>query len=373
MTNYFPVGKPVTGKDLIGREKEISTIISLLIQGQSIVLIAPRRFGKTSVILEVLRRLKKIDSYTAYIDLFSAPSLFDFAECITREVLANKKLDFAFNRFLGNIKYLLKNIEFKQEIENYEFIISFADKSVDSIKQLTESINFIEKFSSRNNHKIVVSFDEFGDIIKFDGNKIVKLFRSHIQLQKHTSYIFSGSYETVMNQLFVTSKSPFYRFARIINLGFIEREAFSHYIQNRLLEFNNKISTQGLNAILDFTFGHPYYTQLILQQLIIFHNSTKAIEKKDIEEIKLRLLYIELNYLEKTWEEICKNRENIPVILSLAKGENSLYSSINTKNINISRSLKRLIKSGIIAKSGKIYIFNDPLLHYWIIKKILKR
>jgi len=41
------VGKPLTGKEFIGRQKEAREIIQYLSMGQSVVLIAPRRFGKT--------------------------------------------------------------------------------------------------------------------------------------------------------------------------------------------------------------------------------------------------------------------------------------------------------------------------------------
>ena len=52
------VGKPVTGKELVGRENEISLLMEYLQMGQSVVLVAPRRFGKTSLVLEALTRLK---------------------------------------------------------------------------------------------------------------------------------------------------------------------------------------------------------------------------------------------------------------------------------------------------------------------------
>jgi hypothetical protein len=45
-TIMMQVGKPLTGKEFIGRQKEAREIIQYLSMGQSVVLIAPRRFGK---------------------------------------------------------------------------------------------------------------------------------------------------------------------------------------------------------------------------------------------------------------------------------------------------------------------------------------
>ena len=49
-------GKPVTGEHLIGRREEITAINQYLDLGQSVVLIAPRRYGKTSLLLETLKQ-----------------------------------------------------------------------------------------------------------------------------------------------------------------------------------------------------------------------------------------------------------------------------------------------------------------------------
>jgi AAA+ ATPase superfamily predicted ATPase len=369
MKDYIPVGKPVAGKDLIGREQEINLILNLLNQGQSVVLIAPRRFGKTSILLEVLKRLKADGYYTGSIDVFSSATITSLSEAITREVLANKKLDAAFTKLKENVKYLFRNIELKQEVENYEFILSFADHKTDELKLLGDSIDFIDKFAEKNEKRIVVGLDEFGDLQKFNGNNLVKLFRSKIQLQKKSAFIFSGSYESVMNNLFVTPKSPFYRFARIIQVGFIEREVFKKYIKNKLQQFDLNISDDGLDVVLDFTKGHPYYTQLFTQQLVISFLKEKSIDKKEVASVKENLLYIEQSYLEKVWEDISSYRENVPVLLALAANR-SVYGSIDPKKVNIARSLTRLVHAGILGKSNRSHYFNDPLLQYWIQKKL---
>ena len=63
MNTQFTAGKPVLGENLIGREKIIQEIIKLTSKGQSVVIIAPRRMGKTSVILEVINRINKDKKY----------------------------------------------------------------------------------------------------------------------------------------------------------------------------------------------------------------------------------------------------------------------------------------------------------------------
>ena len=85
------VGKPVTGSELIGREKEINEIIQTIKAGQSVALIAPRRFGKTSIMMEVLNRLNSEKYYTGNIDIFTVPDIEQLAFEITFQVLGEQK------------------------------------------------------------------------------------------------------------------------------------------------------------------------------------------------------------------------------------------------------------------------------------------
>ena len=124
----FQVGKPVSGENLIGRDKDIRLIRQLLIQGQSIVLVAPRRFGKTSILLEVINQLKNEGYYTAFIDMFTITSLEGLAEQITEAVLQNKKTTWSVHKIKENLVELMRDVEFRKEIEGFEYIIGFGQK-----------------------------------------------------------------------------------------------------------------------------------------------------------------------------------------------------------------------------------------------------
>jgi hypothetical protein len=114
------VGKPVTGEELIGREKEIKEIIQTLKAGQSIALIAPRRFGKTSIMMEVLHRLSKENYYSGSIDIFTIPDISQLAYEITGQVLKNRKMDEALTKLKNNLGEILTNIKFREEIQDAE-------------------------------------------------------------------------------------------------------------------------------------------------------------------------------------------------------------------------------------------------------------
>lgn len=365
------VGNPVTGKNFIGREEEIKYIIQLLQLGQNIVLIAPRRYGKTSLVLEILSKIHAQKQYTAFIDFFSVPSLKILSSQITESVLKNRKLDKIFAKTKNSALAMIQNLKMKAAIEDFEFIIEFSNQKENDWELLEKSIDFIDHFPEKYGMNMVCAFDEFGDIKKLDGNKIVKLFRSRLQRHKNSTYIFSGSYESVMSGLFIGQKAPFYRFARIIHLGKIEKNKFLKFYKNQLDTQKINYDEKLLTKILDFTDGHPYYSQLALQEIIIYY----ALNNKnpDFKEIIDSMLNAEKNYLEKSWEELSKRKELLKTALVVAENNRNIYSSLKNSGINISRSLKSLTMNGMLIKTPTKYEFSDPLFKHWIEINVLRK
>jgi hypothetical protein len=92
------VGRPVTGTDLTGREKEIREIMGQL------------------------------------------------AYEITGQVLKNRKFEESFIKLKNNLGEILTNIKFREEIQDAEFILSFGKPQKDPREQLRSSVRYIESF-----------------------------------------------------------------------------------------------------------------------------------------------------------------------------------------------------------------------------------
>ncbi len=369
MNSHFIAGKPVTGNDLIGREKEVSLIMNHVKKGQSVVLTGPRKFGKTSIILEVINRLENKDFFTGYIDFFTVTEKRALASEITKVVLSNKKLDNFFQKTKEKLSNILKNVEFRQTIEDFEFILSFKDNSSDDIDLLKNSIGFIDGFASKYNKDMIMAFDEFADVRKLDGIEIIKLFRSIIQLQDNACYIFSGSHQSMMDEVFVNKSSPFYRFARIIRIGFIQPSIFGEFLSKRFKDLNINISQKAIQVILQLTKGHPYYTQLIAQSISI--SAEDRIDESNIDHYIDESLWNERSYFENVWSELSRSKEIRQVLICMVKGL-SPYRELDPRVVNISRAMNKLDRRGLIIKDNVKWQFTDPMLRYWIEKYIIK-
>jgi len=363
-------GKPVTGSDFIGRDKELALLIEYLKMGQSVVIIAPRRFGKTSLVLEALQQLKSKDYYTAFIDVFTNPTLDLLSTTITKEVLRNHRLHKQFLSAKNSATALMQNIKLKAILDDFQFIIGFADKTKDEWELVAESIDFVDAFSKKHHKQMICAFDEFGDLSKFDSRgDIVKLFRGKIQQQSNSTYIFSGSYESVMQQMFINNKAPFYRLARIIRLDYIEQQPLIKSLNRRFAKVKLNLPETYSETIVKLTKGHPYYTQLAFQQVVLIkilkgHPPTQR-------ELLNQMLVVEKDYLEKVWEDISGNKEYVYTLRALSEGSKNIYQRLKPKKINVARAIKKLEGLGLLFKDKDVgYYISDPLLEQWIIKHL---
>src|SRR5438093_8426351 len=73
-SNPFRFGRIVSGDAFTDREADLLVLERELRGGQNILIEAPRRFGKTSLILEVKRRLQAAGIPVAYLDCMLVPS-----------------------------------------------------------------------------------------------------------------------------------------------------------------------------------------------------------------------------------------------------------------------------------------------------------
>jgi len=84
------IGQPVVGDDLYGREYELTRIWELLEQGEHLLMLAPRRVGKTSLMLE-LHRAPREGWDVLYVDIEKGDSPADCVAAILAALAADPR------------------------------------------------------------------------------------------------------------------------------------------------------------------------------------------------------------------------------------------------------------------------------------------
>lgn len=365
----FPTGVPVQGDGMVGREKEVQMLYELLKDGQSVIIASPRRFGKTSLILEVLKRLKKEEIFTADLDLFSVSSKRELAEQIVDKVLLNKKgwIKGLLQKLKEGVSRALKHLELKSAVGEFEFILDFTDPKVDEGALLDNALEFPQIFAQKNRKHFVFSYDEFQDVLKLDGDILIKKMRATFQKHTEVAYIFAGSQESLMRNLFTDAKQAFYKFGRIFYLDVIEKECFKKYIIKTFHQNGISCSDEIADHILTTTGGHPYYTQLICQQIYyLIFGRQKAVEEKDLNEGMINSIIAERSGFDAMWAGLSEKKHGLYIIEKLALYGGSPYEDHYDRQV-IYQALRSLEYKGIVKKIKKgEYDLRDPLFKEYV-------
>ncbi|MEA3360397.1 MAG: ATP-binding protein [Thermodesulfobacteriota bacterium] len=371
MNRLFPTGVPVLGKDLAGRDKERKRIKQLLKSGQSVVLYGPRRIGKTSIALTVLDELRLEGHFTGHADIFESATLPILSQRIVETTLANKKLAQTIQSLKSGLSTAISKIEIKQIVNEFEWILKFAEPNVSTDELLSNALDFPERFSKKYSSNMIMFIDEIGDIDKFNGGDFIKLMRSKLQLHKNVTYLFAGSHESVIENIFIKRSGPFYRFAQLSAIDTIEKESFKSFIKQKFNKTGLIVEEPILYDLLEITSGHPYYTQLLCRELYFYALSQeKAIDKGAVQYALEEAIRLEDLYFSKLWDELSKNSSQVSILQALVNNKSSLYHKDIKTKVNVTRTLHQLMKRGILKKSEKgLYEFTDPLFRKFIERK----
>jgi len=221
--SLFKFGKAVVeDKYFVGREKEIKQLKADLLNGINIILYAPRRFGKTSLILKVLDQLKKEGVKTAYIDLFHVYSLENFIRSYVSIILKNS--GFSMKKTVKKLgSYIRGVIPSLGMDDSGNPSLSFSyDTKIPRQDSLLDALELPQKLKNKN-EKWVIVFDEFQDINRLDGEIIEKQFRSVLQLHQDIGYAFLGSKTHMLLNMFMDKRRAFYNFGKIQKLNKIPK------------------------------------------------------------------------------------------------------------------------------------------------------
>lgn len=202
MNNPFKFGTIVDGEYFTDRVAEQEKVREILASENHLILISPRRFGKTSLVQKVTKGLSRP---VFQLNLQLVTGTADFAARLLRIVLQQYSME--------RLKHLITHFRFIPTISTNPMTdgieVSFQP-SMDGFILLEDVFTLIDKLGMKNPHKKpIVVLDEFQEIRTLDKN-LDKRLRSILQTYNHANYIFLGSQESMMQEIFEKKKSPFY-------------------------------------------------------------------------------------------------------------------------------------------------------------------
>lgn len=288
--NPFLVSGYKGAKYFCDRETETATIKRNINSNINITLFAIRRIGKTGLIHHVFDSYKKNNKTVCiYVDILSSNNLKEFTNQLAT-VIYNS---FPENKGIG--KKIIDAIKLLRPLISFDLLSGSPELSFElgEIKQYEKTIQQMFSFLDSQNKKIVFAIDEFQQILEYPEKNTEALLRTHIQTLKNTQFIFCGSNQKMMHQIFNNAKRPFYASCINLHLDYINKSKYADFILNIFTEHKRKISKQSIDFIIDFTYCHTFYTQYFCNYL--YASGIKNISLNDVQQIAIEILQLNEN------------------------------------------------------------------------------
>jgi AAA+ ATPase superfamily predicted ATPase len=259
----FRFGQVVSDQYFVGRAAEIASLTVDLRTATNVVLISPRRFGKTSLVLRVLRELEREGVLVAYVDLLRTPSKERFASHFAAAVYHGllgrgaQALQQA-TEWFGQLRIRPKITLNEDGTPSFEFAGGAPSLDVDAT--IEHLLGIPQTVARERKRRVVMVFDEFQEVLDLDP-ALPGLMRSVFQEQGEVAHMFLGSRQHLLRKVFADRHQPLYRLARPMALGPIEDAAFAPYIRERFAAGRSQITLDGIEALLAITGGQPNDTQ----------------------------------------------------------------------------------------------------------------
>ena len=354
MENPFKFGTIVEDEFFTDRVEESAFIGQFLHSANHLVLISPRRFGKSSL---VSKTVKSSGRKFVAVNLQQVVSISDLSSKILKEFFKNHP----FERFRHLISHFRVIPTLSTNPLTGAIDISFHP-GADNNLLLEDVFSLLEK-SHTDSDRLIVVLDEFQEIKDISKN-LDRQLRAIMQEHKNINYILLGSQESLMTEIFENKKSPFYHFGELMRLGKIPRNDFYRYLSERLANCFPNTCDELANRILDYTDCHPYYSQQLaanIWQVGILQTQSEDPFQTAVNHI---ITSHSLDY-ERLWINL--NRTNRWILRQLTTGQSLQNGEYRTSTVY--SALKRLQKDGYVIYTER-YELEDPFFKQWIARGV---
>jgi hypothetical protein len=365
--NPFRYSEPVPASELIDRDEETALLVETAVSGNNSRIVAPRRYGKTSLLNRLGEALAKEGWNAVYVDFFGVLTLADVAARVERAYASQLEGKVA-AWFAGFRRRLRPSLRIGAD----EGVSADLELALDPAAEppLLERLAIPKRMFERTGTRTLVVFDEFQDVLTAS-DRADAVIRSEIQHHGDAaSYVFAGSQLGMMRSLFADKRRALYGQARALDLSPLDPADVASYLDRRFRATNREIG-DALEPLLDLTRGHPQRTMLLAH--LLWERTPPGGRAGDEEWLAAsdRAMVEVQDELRAIWTGLSAGQRR--VLTAVAENREGIYAAGRRHGGSRGGSAKAAVD--VLVDSGEIYRDEatatgfrvvDPLLGAWV-------
>jgi uncharacterized protein len=365
-SNPFRFGALALDEAFTDREREVAELSADMRNGQDVVVFAPRRYGKSSLIWRVAQRLVRRRVLVAQVDLMRAP---------TKERLAEKLAHAIYDDLATPLLRARERLRVFSELRvqpvvtvdpqdgsvSFGFDAHAARPAIDAT--LEDLFTLPGKLAADRGRRVALVLDEFQEVMDVDPG-LLKLMRSVFQEQGDVAHVYLGSKRHMIERIFNDENEPFWRSAKQMELGVIAPEPFVTFALERFEATGRKLDEQTAAQAVSLTGGHPYATQ----ELLYFLWEEEGSLDRGLDAV----LRSENAHFGLLWERASAAQRLVLEALAVDQPGRPLSTDYQRRHAlpsvaTVQTALRALARDGVVARIGRgEYAIAEPFLAEWL-------
>jgi hypothetical protein len=373
IANPFRYGALALDDAFTDREQEIAELKADALNGQDVVLFAPRRYGKSSLVWRVSQELIGEGALVAHVNLMTTPTTTQLAEKLARTIhediasplfRAKERL-----RIFQGLR-IRPTVTLDPEDGSVSFSFDASGRREDITATLERLLELPGQLAGERKRPVVLILDEFQEIVDIDPN-LPRLMRSVFQQQPEVAHVYLGSRRHMMERIFSDENEPFWRSAKQIELGVIDPRPFGEYIERQFERTGKSVARAAVDAVLETTRGHPYATQELCYFLWQDTPAGATATAEQVVEAIVRVLNSEHAHFSLVWEDATAHQRLLLRALAEQPGH-PVSADYRRRHAlpgasSVQRALGGLEKAELVGRRrGEAWI-SEPFLAQWVL------
>lgn len=369
MQNPFRYGAKVTGGSFYDRREIKASMLNVIEGCNNAVLYGPRRYGKSSLVAEMIEELTRKGVLCVYMNMMDVASLVDFIARYSKQVAVKtapvastlKRLAGMF----GRVRLVLSiDDDGKPEIS-----LAFASPKP-GVAELREALELPEKLRPEGRRMLIV-LDEFQEVAEPGlGANFERVMRSVIENHSEISYVFIGSKTHMMKRMFSKPSRPFYRSAQAFSLALPPSDESRDFLVDRFGSVGIGLSASDAERMTNIAGNIPYYLQALGSWVfrVVSERNGKSVTGKDISDGFEQMYGAEHDLFESMFRQLPESQRLVARALAVEPTgvfaadyrERHSLPTLST----VSTAVRRLVADSQIDSVDGVYRIIDPLFAY---------
>ncbi len=396
--NPFVYGEIVTAGAFADRETERDRLGRDLATGQKIFLISPRRYGKSSLIRDVMRGLGRQRILTVEVTVAASSSYVGFLEAYARALVT---ADTPAGRLRSWTAELLQAVKPELRLDAPAFAadmtarfrrslvghrqasggsrVSLAFPAVrtarDTARLAAEVFALPRRIAAARRQKMAIALDEFQAIAAFNGGSVEHALRAAVQDQRAVGYVFAGSEPSLMERM-LGPRRPFYKAGPVVRLEKIDEDLFATFIETRCAASGLRVEPGLGAAIVELAGNVPYDVQRLAHEMWddVRAAGRKTAGLEDLHVTLTRLLGEQHTVFEESWQRLTLAQRAVLRALVVENGRELMSADVRARYrlagaSSVQSALAALARQDIVMKEGTRYVVSDSLYREWVARR----